>query len=82
MRDTYIEIGNPLSLETRVTSADWQRAGVYEYPVVYVPISVFVDQPWPIDNLNVTFNLILSGMYGFGATLGGPPVERWQIAWT
>ena len=82
MRDSYIEIANPLSLETRVTSPEWQRVGVHEYPVVYVPISVYVDQPWPISNLSVNFNLILSGMYGFGAQAGGEVSERVQIAWT
>jgi hypothetical protein len=82
MRDSFIEIGNPLSLETRVASPEWQRVGVHEYPVVYVPISVYVDQPWPVSNLSMNFNLILSGMSGFGAAGGQPYYERWQVAWT
>lgn len=67
-RDTTISIGNPLSLETQPAPADWQRVGVREYPVVRIPMEFRVDRPWPHDNYNETFTLVLSGMYGFGAS--------------
>jgi hypothetical protein len=64
--DTYITVNNPLSLETRPAGADWQRVGVNEYPVVYIPVEFRVDRWWPQSNHNETFMLVISGMYGFG----------------
>jgi hypothetical protein len=65
--DTYIRIENPLSLERLQTPDEWVRLGINEYPVVRIPISVFVDHPWPRSNLNDSFMLVISGMTGFGA---------------
>jgi hypothetical protein len=65
--DTHIRIENPLSLERLPAPDSWVRLGVTEYPVVRIPISVFVDHPWPRSNLNDSFMLVISGMYGFGA---------------
>jgi hypothetical protein len=70
MRDTYVTINNPLSLETRPAPEVWRRMGVREYPIIRVPVEFTVDHPWPQDNLNMTFTLVLSGMYGFGAGPG------------
>jgi hypothetical protein len=66
MRDSQVNIRNPVSLQTVVASPRWQRAGIPEYPVVHVPIEIRVDHPWPQSNDNWTFTLVLSGMYGFG----------------
>lgn len=66
MRDTKISIRNPLSLRTMPAPDDWKRAGLQEYPVVTVPVEIRIDRPWPHSNYNKTFDLILSGMYGFG----------------
>ena len=65
-RDTSIIVNNPLSLETRAASAEWKRAGINEYPVIYIPIEFRVDRPWPMSNYNQTFKLVLCGMVGFG----------------
>jgi hypothetical protein len=81
LRDTYIVINNPLSLETQPTSAEWQRLGIPAYPVVRIPVEFRVDHPWPQDNYNLTFMLVLSGMYGFGATPGGALIENKQEVW-
>lgn len=70
MRDTYVVINNPLSLETRPAPEHWRRVGVREYPIIRIPVEFTVDHPWPQDNLNMTFTLVLSGMYGFGAGPG------------
>jgi hypothetical protein len=65
--DVTITVGNPLSLERKTLSADWRKAGFLEYPVVQIPISVFVDRQWPRDNKKVSFMLVISGLYGFAA---------------
>ena len=65
-RDTSITVNNPLSLETRPTSAEWKRVAIHEYPVIYIPIEFRVDRPWPMSNFNQTFKLVLCGMVGFG----------------
>jgi hypothetical protein len=65
--DTYITIAPPLTLESLPMPADWQRIGVSSYPVVRFPVTVFVDEPWPNDNYKQSFQLVLSGLYGFGA---------------
>lgn len=66
MRDTQITISNPLTIQTKSTPENWKKVGINEYPVVRIPISVHVDRPWPLSNYNQTFDLVLSGMYGFG----------------
>jgi hypothetical protein len=65
--DAYVTIGNPLGLETKPASDAWKRIGVPNYPVVQLPVSIFIDHPWPASNYKVSFMLVLSGMYGFGA---------------
>ena len=67
MNDAHVTVGNPLSLETLPAPDSWRDIGVPLYPVVRVPVSVFIDHPWPADNYKVSFLLVLSGMYGFGA---------------
>ncbi len=80
--DTYITVNNPLSLETRRASPEWQRVGIREYPVVRIPIEVRIDRIWPQSNYNLTFNLVLSGMYGFGAAVGENGIQDKRVAWT
>lgn len=75
--DVSVTIGNPLSLDRHPAPDSWHRIGVPTFPVVRVPVSVFVDEPWPTDNTKVSFMLLLSGMYGIGAG-GGSPYEDWQ----
>jgi hypothetical protein len=67
MNDTKIRIENPLSLEQMDADENWQRIGIQRFPVVRIPVTVFVDAPWPNDNYHESFMLVLSGMYGFGA---------------
>lgn len=76
--DTTIEIQNPLSLERMPAPPSWQAAGFKLLPVVQIPVSIFVDEPWPNDNTKVTFNLVLSGLAGFGRTAGGGFYENYQ----
>jgi len=76
--DVYVTVGNPLSIDRLETSAGWQQIGIGQYPIVRVPISVFVDEPWPTDNYKATFMLVLSGMYGFGAP-GLSVYEDYQV---
>jgi hypothetical protein len=78
--DTTININNPLSLLELDTPAEWQAIGIMKYPVVFVPISIFVDEPWPNDNYKVSFNLTISGMYGFGAH--GYNIKESYVEWT
>ncbi len=73
MRDSKVTIRNPLSLERQPASAAWRRVGIDVYPVVTIPIEVSVDHPWPQSNDHWTFDLVLSGMYGFGRKVG----QRW-----
>jgi hypothetical protein len=65
--DAHVTVGNPLKLETQPAPDSWKRIGVPQYPVVQVPVSIFIDHPWPSSNYKVSFMLVLSGMYGFGA---------------
>lgn len=76
--DTFIEIQNPLSLERMTPSASWLAAGFKFLPVVYVPISIFVDEPWPNDNTKATFSLVLSGLYGLGKSASGSFLANYQ----
>ncbi|MAD80376.1 MAG: hypothetical protein CMJ50_05970 [Planctomycetaceae bacterium] len=65
--DVSITVGNPLALATKAMPAGWKKAGFLEYPVVRIPVSAFVDRVWPRDNKKVSFMLVISGLYGFGA---------------
>ena len=65
--DVSVTVGNPLSIETGDMPDSWAAAGITHYPIVRVPFSVFVDEPWPNDNYKVSFMLVLSGLTGFGA---------------
>jgi hypothetical protein len=80
MNDTHVTVSNPLSLETLTAPASWRDIGVPLYPVVRVPISIYVDHPWPADNYKVSFLLVLSGMYGFGAD-GLNVYEDYEAHW-
>jgi hypothetical protein len=67
-----IEIRKPTSEVQQVPSpSDWAGLGLSTYAVIEIPVSVFVDEPWPNDNTKVTFDLVLSGMYGFGSSASG-----------
>jgi Domain of unknown function (DUF4157) len=52
MRDSQVNIRNPVNLRTFAASPEWQRAGVPEHPVVRVPIEIHVDHPWPQSNFH------------------------------
>jgi len=65
--DAHVTVGNPLSLDKLPSPEAWKAIGVGQYPVVRIPVSIFIDHPWPADNYKVSFLLVLSGMYGFGA---------------
>lgn len=75
---TRVTVGNPLSIETADMPPDWQAVGIMHYPIVRVPFSIFVDEPWPNDNYKVSFMLVLSGASGFGAP-GGYIYEDYQV---
>ena len=66
--DTYITVNEPFSIITKPTSSAWRRFGIRKYPVIEARINFTVDEPWPNDNHHETFKLVLSGMYGFGAS--------------
>jgi hypothetical protein len=76
--DTKVTVGNPLSLDRLPAPDSWRQIGIAQYPVVRVPVSIFVDEPWPTDNYKLTFMLVLSGMYGFGASPGASIYEDWS----
>jgi hypothetical protein len=76
--DTTIEVQNPLSLQRLAAPPNWKAAGFSLLPVVQVPVSIFVDEPWPNDNTKATFHLVLSGLYGFGTSEGGSYYENYQ----
>jgi hypothetical protein len=65
--DVNINIGNPLSLETKDMPDGFKALGIHLYPVVRIPVSVFVDRPWPRSNYKESFMLVVSGLWGFGA---------------
>jgi hypothetical protein len=77
-RDTTVDIGNPLSLKTKTASSAWQAAGVPVYPTIEIPISCRVDRPFPLSNWNLSFFLVLSGMYGFGPDASGTWWKSWN----
>jgi len=69
--ETSIDIRPQLDLQTMEAPDNWKKLGVNEFPVIYLPVSIFVDEPWPNDNFKASFTLVLSGMYGFGASASG-----------
>jgi LAS superfamily LD-carboxypeptidase LdcB len=75
-RDTRITINNPLDLRTRQMPANWRRHNINEYPEVRIPITVRVDRPWPMENWNWSFDLMLSGLYGIGVNRNGRIISR------
>ena len=81
MRDTHIRIENPLQLERRQASDTWVQLGINEYPVVRVPVTVYVDRPFPLSNYHESFMLVLNGMTGFGTPNGGEVYEGYQQWW-
>ncbi|MEO5724992.1 MAG: hypothetical protein ABIQ39_13385 [Ilumatobacteraceae bacterium] len=76
--DVHVTVGNPLSIETADAPEAWQRLGIAHYPIVRIPFSVFVDEPWPADNYKATWMLVMSGMAGFGAP-GLSMYEDYQV---
>jgi hypothetical protein len=66
-RDVNVTVGNPLSIETGEMPEAWQRIGIPHYPIIRIPFSIFVDEPWPNDNYKASFMLVMSGLTGFGA---------------
>lgn len=76
--DVTIEVQNPLALERIRPPQAWVNAGFKLVPVVKVPVSIFVDEPWPNDNTKATFSLILSGLYGLGRTATDSYYENYQ----
>lgn len=82
-RDAKIEI-KPGIVETRRAPEDWVRCGVYEYKALRIPVSFDIDRPWPADNYNETFELVLSTMYGFGGSARGSDrlhIQNRRVAW-
>ena len=79
--ETTIDIKPQLDLDFREAPEAWKKAGIDRYPVIYLPVSVFVDEPWPTDNLKASFHLVLSGMYGFGDSASGPFQVDYQEVW-
>jgi hypothetical protein len=69
--ETSIEVKSQLDLETMEAPDNWKKIGLKQFPVIYLPVSIFVDEVWPNDNFKASFNLVLSGMYGFGISSGG-----------
>lgn len=70
--DVTIDIREPLSIQRLDAPEVWRNVGMMQFPVVKIPVSIFVDEPWPTDNTKITFNLVLSGVYGFGSSADGP----------
>jgi hypothetical protein len=69
--ETTIDIKPQLDLETRPAPGAWPSIGLPEFPVIYLPVSIFVNEPWPSDNFKASFMLVLSGMWGFGDSGSG-----------
>jgi peptidoglycan hydrolase-like protein with peptidoglycan-binding domain len=76
MRDVAVRIGTPTTIEKKIAPDDWQRCGVREYVVMRLPVKVSIDMPFPIDNHEETFELVLSSMYGFGASAQDRAMRR------
>lgn len=82
-RDTRIAFRPALGLDMQAAPVAWRRCGVAQYPVLRIPIEFSVNRPWPLSNYHETFQLVLSTMYGFGATAGRRRhidrlVQRWN----
>jgi len=65
--DVKLSVGNPMSLETLPMPTGWEKTGITLFPVVRIPVSAFVDRPWPRSNYKESFLLVVSGLYGFGS---------------
>lgn len=78
---TTIEIQNPLWLERIPAPDTWRTVGFRVLPVVYIPVSIRVDEPWPSDTYRASFNLVLSGLYGFGKSLDGYCLDSYHEAY-
>jgi hypothetical protein len=76
--EASIDIKPQLNLSTAETGDAWKKIGINRYPVVYLPVSIFIDEPWPSKNYKASFNLVLSGMYGFGITGSGDFQESFE----
>jgi peptidoglycan hydrolase-like protein with peptidoglycan-binding domain len=82
MRDSAITIHEPLDLGQEDAPAEWVRFGIREYGVLRIPVEFRVDRPWPLSNYNENFMLVLSSMYGFGASeQDREHVQHIQVAW-
>ena len=66
--NTVVKIDKPFDLENARAPQDWQRCGVADYRILRIPITIRIDRPWPLSNYNENFELLLSNMYGFGAS--------------
>lgn len=75
--DTQVNVRNPVNLETIRAPANFRRIGINEFPVVRVPIEIDIDVPFPWSNRHWRFDLMLSGMYGWGRTAGPDTYENW-----
>lgn len=70
--EATVEIRKPTQeVEEAPTSPEAVAIGLTSFPVIEIPVSIVVDEPWPNDNLKCTFDLVFSGMYGFGRSAGG-----------
>jgi hypothetical protein len=76
--DATIEIQNPLLLDRLAAPPGWRAAGFKLLPVAHVRTSIFVDEPWPNSNLKATFDLVLSGLYGFGKSPTDKGVQHYE----
>jgi hypothetical protein len=76
--EASIDIKPQLSLSTIEAGADWKKVGIDRFPVVYLPVSIFIDEPWPSQNYKASFTLVLSGISGFGTSSSGPFQEDFQ----
>jgi peptidoglycan hydrolase-like protein with peptidoglycan-binding domain len=72
LRNTVIRVDPAFDLETEGAPRGWVSCGVPDYRVLRIPVVFKIDRPWPLDNYNENFELVLSTMYGFGATASGP----------
>jgi hypothetical protein len=82
MRDTFVTVHEPLSLERQTAPRQWQDCRVAEYGVLRIPVEFRVDRPWPLSNYNENFTLVLSTMHGFGASASDRQhIKDQRVAW-
>ena len=84
LRDTDISINPAFTMEEGDSPRDWVSCGVPKYRILRIPIVFKIDRPWPLDNYNETVDLVLSTMYGFGATASGRGrrhIQNQKVAW-